>query len=101
MLQVGRNLTDVVSGFLRGKRYLLMDRDNAFSAAFRGLLKSAGVDRSGSRHSRPTATRSWSDSMARSSARSLIEWSFSERSTCVVLSASISSITTGSEIIRG
>lgn len=44
MLQVGRNLTDVVSGFLRAKRYLLMDRDSSFSAAFRGLLEGAGVE---------------------------------------------------------
>jgi putative transposase len=44
MLQIGRNLTDVVSGFLRGKRYLLMDRDSSFSAAFRGLLEGAGVE---------------------------------------------------------
>jgi transposase InsO family protein len=43
MLQVGRNLTNAFSGFLRGKRYLLMDRDGSFNAAFRGLLESAGV----------------------------------------------------------
>ncbi|MES2693679.1 MAG: integrase core domain-containing protein [Verrucomicrobiota bacterium] len=43
ILQVGRNLTDAFSGFLRGKRYLLMDRDSSFNAAFRGLLESAGV----------------------------------------------------------
>jgi putative transposase len=42
-LQVGRNLTDAFSGFLRERRYLLMDRDSSFSAAFRGLLESAGV----------------------------------------------------------
>ena len=43
ILQVGRNLTDAFSGFLRGKRFLIMDRDGSFHAAFRGLLKSAGV----------------------------------------------------------
>lgn len=32
------------AGFLRGKRYLLMDRDSSFSAAFRGLLERAGVE---------------------------------------------------------
>ena len=30
MQQVGRNLTDAVDGFLRGKRYVLMDRDGKF-----------------------------------------------------------------------
>ena len=43
MLQIGRNLTDAFSGFLRGQRFLIMDRDCAFHAAFRGLLESAGV----------------------------------------------------------
>ena len=43
MLQVGRNLTDTFSGFLHGKRFLIMDRDGSFHAAFRGLLESAGV----------------------------------------------------------
>ena len=42
-LQVGRNLTDVFSGFLRGKKFLLMDRDGSFHAAFRSLLDCAGV----------------------------------------------------------
>jgi hypothetical protein len=31
MLQVARNLSDVDDGFLRGKKYLLMDRDTKFS----------------------------------------------------------------------
>lgn len=43
MLQVGRNLTDAFSGFLREKRYVLMDRDGAFHTAFRVLLESTGV----------------------------------------------------------
>ena len=43
ILQVGRNLTDATSGFLHGKRFLIMDRDSSFHAAFRGLLDSAGV----------------------------------------------------------
>jgi len=43
VLQVGRNLTDAFSGFLRGKRFLIMDRDGSFHAAFRDLLESAGV----------------------------------------------------------
>ena len=39
MMQVGRNLTDVVDGFLLGKRYLIVDRDTQYSQAFRGLLE--------------------------------------------------------------
>jgi len=39
ILQVGRNLTDVVNGFLLGKRYLIVDRDTKYSQAFRGLLE--------------------------------------------------------------
>ena len=43
MLQVARNLTDAEEGFLRGKKYLLMDRDAKFSEAFRVILQEAGV----------------------------------------------------------
>ena len=43
MLQIGRKLTDAFSGFLRGKRFLIMDRDCAFHPTIRGLLESAGV----------------------------------------------------------
>ena len=43
MLQVARNLTDAEEGFLRGKKYLLMDRDTKFSEAFRIILEQAGV----------------------------------------------------------
>ena len=38
MLQIGRNLTDPFNGFLRGKRFLIMDRDCTFHLAFRALL---------------------------------------------------------------
>ena len=43
MSQIARNLTDADDGFLKGKRYLIMDRDPRFSAAFREILKSADV----------------------------------------------------------
>ncbi|HWU37009.1 MAG TPA: hypothetical protein VN203_05120, partial [Candidatus Acidoferrum sp.] len=35
LLQVARNVRDAEGGCLRGKRYLLMDRDTKFSEAFR------------------------------------------------------------------
>jgi putative transposase len=44
MLQVTRNVTDAEGGFLRGKKYLLMDRDAKFSEAFRATLEQTGVE---------------------------------------------------------
>ncbi len=43
MMQVGRNLTDSVDGFLLGKRSLIMDRDKKFTADFRDLIEHAGT----------------------------------------------------------
>ena len=43
MKQVARNLTDNCDGPLLGTRYLLMDRDAKFSAAFRSILGDARV----------------------------------------------------------
>jgi len=43
MMQVGRNLLDVVDGPLAGKKYLLLDRDTKYCAAFRQTLARAGV----------------------------------------------------------
>lgn len=40
---MARNLTDAETGFLRGKRYLLIDRDPLYTESFRRILKSAGV----------------------------------------------------------
>ena len=44
MIRVSRNLSDAEDGFLRGKKYLLMDRDEKFSEAFRVMLKQGGVE---------------------------------------------------------
>ena len=44
MMQVGRNLTDPVDGFLLGKRFLIMDRDKKFTTEFRDLIEHAGTD---------------------------------------------------------
>jgi len=41
--QIARNLTDPMDGFLLGIRYLIMDRDAIFTAAFRSFLKQEGV----------------------------------------------------------
>jgi putative transposase len=42
--QVARNLSDAECGFLRGKKFLLMDRDTKFSEAFRVTLEQGGVE---------------------------------------------------------
>lgn len=44
MMQVARNVTDVSDGFLRGKRYLILDRDAKYSAEFRGFLAREGIE---------------------------------------------------------
>ena len=44
MMQVGRNLTDPHDGFLRGKRLLILDRDQKFTTEFRDLLEHARTD---------------------------------------------------------
>ena len=44
MMQIARNITDKDNGFLRGTRYLLLDRDTKYSGAFRNLLVREGTD---------------------------------------------------------
>jgi len=43
MQQIARNLTDVEDGALRGKKYILMDRDGKYCQEFRDTLRRAGV----------------------------------------------------------
>ena len=43
MKQMALLLTDPVDGFLRAKRFLIIDRDGIFSPAFRQILKDAGI----------------------------------------------------------
>jgi putative transposase len=43
MVQVARNLTDAVDGFLLGKKRLIVDRDPNFTRDFRDMLQSSGV----------------------------------------------------------
>ncbi len=44
MKQMARNLTDPFDGFLRGVRYLIMDRDPLFTICFRNMLKNRGTN---------------------------------------------------------
>ena len=44
MSQIGRNLTDAVDGILKGKRYLIHDRDPLFTSEFPNMLGETGVE---------------------------------------------------------
>ncbi len=44
MKQIARNLTDPIDGFLKDKRYVLMDRNTNFSDAFQMIVKDAEVE---------------------------------------------------------
>ena len=43
MEQLGRNLVDVQDGFLRGRKYLIHDRDSLFTQGFQEALAAGGV----------------------------------------------------------
>ncbi len=43
MTQIARNLTDDVDGFLKGKRYLIHDRDPFYAGEFLSMLADAGI----------------------------------------------------------
>jgi len=44
MNQIARNLTDAEDGLLKGKRYLIHDRDPLFTEEFLTTLTEAGVE---------------------------------------------------------
>ena len=43
MQQICRNLTDTILGFLRGKWFLIMDRNTLFHTGFRRVLEQSGI----------------------------------------------------------
>jgi hypothetical protein len=43
MMQIERNVTDADTGFLRDRRYLILDRDAKYTDVFRGLLMREGI----------------------------------------------------------
>jgi transposase InsO family protein len=43
MKQIARNVTDTEDGFLRGTRYLILDRDTKYSDEFRNTLACEGL----------------------------------------------------------
>jgi transposase InsO family protein len=44
MAQIARNLTGCDTGFLTGKRYLIIDRDAIFSPRFKAVLEGVGIE---------------------------------------------------------
>jgi putative transposase len=44
MEQIARDLTDCQDGFLTAKRFLIIDRDALFSARFKAVLESSGIE---------------------------------------------------------
>ena len=44
MSQIARNLTDAMDGLLKGKRYLIHDREPLFTAVFLSTLAEAGTE---------------------------------------------------------
>jgi transposase InsO family protein len=44
MMQVARILTDPFDGFVRGKRFVIIDRDRKYCEAFRAMLADAGTE---------------------------------------------------------
>ena len=44
MSQIARNVMDWDGGFLRRKRFLIIDRDAIFSGAFKSIVRSSGVE---------------------------------------------------------
>ena len=43
MKQIARNLTDPIDGFLRDKKYIILDRDPLYTKAFRRMLRDSGT----------------------------------------------------------
>ena len=55
MTQLARNLTNAQDGFLRGVRYVILDRDPLYTGTFRHLLRESGV--------RPLVLPAWSPNL--------------------------------------
>jgi putative transposase len=43
MKQIARNLTDPIDGFLKDKKFLVMDRDPVFTEAYKEILRAGGI----------------------------------------------------------
>jgi len=56
MVQMARNLSDAEDGFLRRKKFLVMDRDAKFSEEFRATLQQVGIEAVRLPHRSPNLT---------------------------------------------
>ena len=54
MEQIARNVTDCETGFLRQKRFLILDRDAVFSPRFKATLECSGVEILATAYQAPT-----------------------------------------------
>ena len=43
MVQIARNLTDPIDGFLKDKKFLVMDRDPVFTGKFKEILRAGSI----------------------------------------------------------
>ncbi len=43
VMEIARNLTDAVDGFMNSMRYVLIDRDGKFCPAFHTMLEDSGI----------------------------------------------------------
>ena len=57
MKQMARNLLDADDGFLRGKRYLILDRDPLYTKEFREMLRGGRGEASSSARAEPEFER--------------------------------------------
>jgi len=44
MMQIGRDLTDPLDGFVMNKRFIIIDRDGKYCDAFRAMLRDSGTE---------------------------------------------------------
>jgi len=97
MLQVARNLLDIVDGFPKGKRVLLLDRDPLYTSQFSGLSSPPpALSLFACRPAVPTSTPTPSASSVPPRASVSTSSCSSVRTTCVPRSTSISPTTTKS-----
>jgi hypothetical protein len=98
VLQIGRNLTDAFSGFLRGKSFHIMDRDASFHEAFRDPLEQAGIRAVRTPPRSPLISSAFTAHFKREVADRMI---FFGEALCSILSTSFLNIITKKGIIRG
>src|SRR5712675_2950300 len=101
MLQAAPNLIDAESGSMRGKGYLILDRDTKYTDQFRRLIRGSGTNVIRLPPRSPNLNACASDLFARSSPNAWIGYSSSGRRRCVARWPNTWTIITGNETIKG